>query len=66
VDVFASFFSLLYSVIGRWVGEDKLQWAPSKRGTVSWFAMMSFFSLGRVFDGLRFLLGQLFLLGWRP
>jgi hypothetical protein len=32
VDLFTSFFNLLYSFKLRWGGEDKLCWVPSKRG----------------------------------
>jgi hypothetical protein len=42
VDVVASFFKLLYSVIERWEGEDKLWRAPSKKWLV---AVKSFYSV---------------------
>lgn len=32
MDVFTSFFKLLYSLSLRQGGEDKLRWGPSKRG----------------------------------
>ena len=52
VNVFTSFFNLLYSYRVRREGEDKLWWVPSKNGcswlalsTKSLFVMMAFFSL---------------------
>lgn len=64
VDVFASFFRVLYLVRVRREGEDKLWCVPSKRGlfvlnpfTVSWVVMVASVSLRRVFVGLRFPLG---------
>jgi len=42
MDVFASFFNLLYSVRVEWEGEDKLWWAPSNRGL---FDVRSFYSI---------------------
>ena len=67
VDVFASFFRVVYSVRVRWEGEDKLWWVLSKRGlsvvisfTVSWFTSMALISLRRVFRRLNTFEGGLF------
>jgi hypothetical protein len=58
-DAFASFYRL-YLVRMRWEGEDRLCWAPSKKGLFgvkSFYGvlgcMIVFVSLGRVF-GLNF------------
>jgi hypothetical protein len=42
VDVFASFFRVLYSVRVRWEDEGKLWWVPFKRGL---FDVRSFYSV---------------------
>jgi len=42
VDVFASFFNLLYSIRVRWKDEDKLWWTPSKKGL---FVVSSFYNV---------------------
>jgi hypothetical protein len=62
LDVFVSLFNLMYSYRVRREGEDKLWWAPSKKGclllatsTMSLSIMMAFLSVGRVFGALRFL-----------
>lgn len=66
MDVFVSFFGVLYLVRARWEGEDMLRWIPTKRGLllnssiVSWLVMMDFVSHG------RFLSGWHFLLDWQP
>jgi hypothetical protein len=59
-DAFASFYRL-YLVRMRWEGEDRLCWAPSKKGLFgvkSFYGvlgcMIVFVSLGRVFGGLNF------------
>jgi hypothetical protein len=51
VDVFASFFRVLYSVRVRREGEDKLWWVPSKRGL---FVVRSFYSVLVCNDGFHF------------
>jgi hypothetical protein len=52
VDVFASFYILLYSFRGRRVGEDKLWWAPSRKGK---FAVHSFYKILACKDAVSFL-----------
>jgi hypothetical protein len=56
VDVFASFFNLLYSFRLRQGGEDKLRWDPPREGCLtldlsitSLYLMIALPSLGRVF-----------------
>jgi hypothetical protein len=51
VDVFASFFKLLFSFILRWGGGDKLCWPPSKRGL---FDVRSFYNVLVVHDSTPF------------
>jgi hypothetical protein len=51
VDVFASFFKVLYSVRVRQEGKDKLWWVPSKRGL---FNVRSFYSVLVSNDGFLF------------
>jgi hypothetical protein len=52
VDVFATFFRVLYSARVRWVGEDKLWHVLSKRGL---FVVRSFYSVLVHNDGSHFL-----------
>jgi hypothetical protein len=61
VDVFASFYKILYSARVRRESEDKMWWVPSKRGylrldpsIVPWFVVKAFASLGRVFGKIKF------------
>jgi hypothetical protein len=51
VDVFASFFRVLYLVRVRREGEDKLWWVASKRGL---FCVKSFYSVKSCNDSFRF------------
>lgn len=52
VDVFVSFFRVLYLVRVRQKGEDKLWWVPSKK---SLFVFRSFYSVLARNDGFHFL-----------
>jgi len=51
MDVFASFFRVLYSIRVGWEGENKFWWVPSKRGV---FVVRSFYNVLARNDGLRF------------
>jgi hypothetical protein len=60
VDVFVSFFKVLYSAIVRRGTEDKCGGSPPKEGClrldpsiVPWYVVKVIASIGRVFGGLR-------------
>jgi hypothetical protein len=55
VDVFVSFYRLLYSVRLRREGIDKLRWVPSKRGM---FSVKSFYNVLGCLDGFSFSLEE--------
>jgi hypothetical protein len=55
VDVFVSFYRLLYSVRLRREGIDKLWWVPSKRGM---FSVKSFYNVLGCLDGFSFSLEE--------